>query len=145
MKKIPRYTGRVQDTKMLAQQLSQALTGGEVVALSGPLGSGKTTFAQHLAKTLGFTGSVTSPTFTLLQTYEPAKLPNGQPVTIHHLDWYRLENLQELEALGLEEYLGQAGTVTLIEWADKFPDFLKNYKPINIFLELWNITKPSSF
>lgn len=101
------------DTQQLAQQLAATLRGGEVLALSGQLGAGKTTFTQALAKALGVKQTVKSPTFTILQTYSAGRL------TLCHVDAYRLKSINELEAIGLTDYLGQVNTITIIEWAEK--------------------------
>ncbi len=98
-----------------AVALSQRLKGGSIIALSGPLGSGKTTLAQMVARALGVKNILTSPTFTLLKSYN---LP--QPVRgikrLHHLDLYRLE---AIDLLGFEEYFGDSEVVCVVEWAEK--------------------------
>ena len=116
-------------TKQFAKEFVQTLRGGEVVILSGELGAGKTTFVQLAADILGAKHQVNSPTFTLLQHYQTK---NKIITTIHHLDLYRLEKEQELEALGLEELLGQPNTVTFIEWGEKYQNFFVPYKPIKL-------------
>ena len=117
----------LKETKQFAKEFVQTLHGGEVVILSGELGAGKTTFVRLVADILGAKHQVNSPTFTLLQHY-PTKDKNIK--TIHHLDLYRLEKEQELEALGLEELLGQPNTVTFIEWGEKYQNFFNVYNPI---------------
>jgi tRNA threonylcarbamoyladenosine biosynthesis protein TsaE len=93
----------------LAKKLCIHLSLGMVVALSGSLGSGKTTLVQSLAKYLGVTTRVTSPTFTLMKIYQ---LPKGR---LLHVDAYRLDTLQ---ALGLDDETGD-DTITMIEWPEK--------------------------
>lgn len=95
--------------------LGQRLQAGDVVALCGDLGAGKTQFTKGLVEGLGAdSGQVSSPTFTLAQEYAGGRLP------IVHLDLYRLERDIELQQLGWWDYLEQEG-VLLVEWADKFP------------------------
>lgn len=90
---------------------------GDVVALCGELGAGKTQFVKGLAAGLGVTSEVTSPTFTLIHEYAGGRLP------VYHFDFYRLDSAAEAVALGLDEYLEGTG-VSVIEWADKFPGLL---------------------
>ena len=101
-----------------AAQWAAQLRGGEVLALCGSLGAGKTHFTQGLARGLGIDpGSVTSPTFTLVHEYAGGRLP------LFHFDFYRLEAEQELLGVGWEEYLDEPGIV-VAEWADKFSHLL---------------------
>ncbi len=103
-----------------AKQIAKTLKGGEILALTGSLGSGKTTFTKALAKELGITSTVTSPTFVLMQEYKTKKTsPNKQPLWLYHLDLYRTKNFSEVAGLGLEEIWGRPEAITVIEWADK--------------------------
>jgi len=90
---------------------------GDVLALVGDLGAGKTQWVKGLAAGLGSAAPVTSPTFTLIHEYPGARLP------LYHIDCYRLEGPGELLAIGLDDYLDGRG-VLVIEWADKFPNLL---------------------
>src|SRR5262245_25200792 len=92
-------------------RLAERLGPGDVVALTGELGAGKTCFTQGLARGLGVTGRAVSPTFVLVNEYR-GRLP------VHHVDAYRTTSLTELLDLGLDELLDGDG-VTVIEWADK--------------------------
>lgn len=106
----------LEDTKRLAETLASRLSCGDVVTLAGDLGAGKTTFAQFLIRALsGGEVEVTSPTFTLLQTY-PITLANGLACELYHYDLYRIEHPSALAELGLEEAVAQ---VALIEWPDR--------------------------
>jgi len=87
---------------------------GDVLALVGDLGAGKTQWVKGLAAGLGSEASVTSPTFTLIHEYGGGRLP------LCHIDCYRLEKPEELLAAGLDDYL-DGRSVLVIEWADKFP------------------------
>jgi tRNA threonylcarbamoyladenosine biosynthesis protein TsaE len=100
-----------QETQALGERLGARLGGGDVVACIGPLGAGKTCFLQGLARGLGVTADVTSPTFVLVNQYR-GRLP------VYHVDAYRTGSLAELVDLGLEEMLHGEG-VTIVEWADK--------------------------
>jgi tRNA threonylcarbamoyladenosine biosynthesis protein TsaE len=99
------------ETQAIGEALGARLGSGAVVACTGELGAGKTCFLQGLARGLGVTDAVTSPTFVLVNQYR-GRLP------IYHLDAYRTGSLTELVDLGLEEMLHGDG-VTVIEWADK--------------------------
>lgn len=102
-------------TRDFGSQLSKKLKPGSIVALEGELGAGKTCFVQGMAKGLGVSerAFVRSPSFTLLNQYQ------GR-ITLYHFDFYRLDRVEELADLGLEEYFDGDG-ITVIEWADKFP------------------------
>ena len=105
------------ETIALARTLAATLRRGDVLALSGDLGAGKTHFVKGLAAGLGTAASVTSPTFTLLHEYPGGRLP------LYHFDFYRLDDADEALGIGLDEYLDGDG-VCVIEWAEKFPALL---------------------
>jgi len=88
---------------------------GDVIALSGPLGAGKTSIARGLLAALGLAGEAPSPTFAIVQPYEPpeTRLP------VMHVDLYRIEHIDELDELGLDEARGES--VLLIEWPERAP------------------------
>lgn len=108
----------LRDTDRLARRVAATLRGGEVLALTGPLGAGKTTFTQYLAKALGVTQPVRSPTFIVLQTFSTKGKARNRRLLLCHLDAYRVRTGRELEALGLHDYLGQPHVVTVVEWAE---------------------------
>ena len=114
---------KIAQTKKLANDIAKKLKGGEVLALSGDLGAGKTTFTQYLAKALGVKGNVNSPTFVLMKIYETKKKPIRHLV---HLDVYRLNSGDDLITLGLDEYLGKGDSVVVIEWTEKIEKELKS-------------------
>jgi tRNA threonylcarbamoyladenosine biosynthesis protein TsaE len=99
-----------EDTRAVAAAVAPALVPGDVVALSGDLGAGKTCFVQGAAAALGVKERVTSPSFVLVREYHGA-------FPILHLDVYRLSNLQELTDLGYEEFLDPSWVV-FVEWGD---------------------------
>ena len=103
-------------TDALGAAIAAELQPGDVVALWGDLGAGKTTLARAVLRALGVTEDVPSPTFALVQNYDPPRLKVG------HFDLYRLKQPREIEQLGFEEAL-ESGAV-LVEWPERAPDIL---------------------
>ena len=98
----------------LASKVARVLEPGDVVVLAGEVGSGKTTFVRAAALALGVTERVTSPTYQLARGYDG--LVDGQRVVVNHMDLYRLEGIEDRDALELDDYL-EPEAVTFIEWA----------------------------
>ena len=113
---ITARTSGAEATRRLAAAVAELARPGDVVLLAGDLGAGKTAFAQGFGTALGVDEPITSPTFTLVNRYE-GRLP------LHHLDVYRLDRLEEVSDLGLEEFLDEGGVV-LIEWGDRITPVL---------------------
>jgi tRNA threonylcarbamoyladenosine biosynthesis protein TsaE len=107
----------VEETIAEGRRLAESLQPGDVIGLDGDLGAGKTHLVKGIAAGLGCPGEVTSPTFTLLQEYRGGRLD------LYHADWYRIGSEQELIRSGMDEWF-DAGGVTVIEWAGRFPRFL---------------------
>jgi tRNA threonylcarbamoyladenosine biosynthesis protein TsaE len=109
----PLITKTREETLTLGERLGKCLKPGDIVLLFGDLGAGKTTFTQGICNGLGLPGGeyIRSPTFTLINEYQ-GKCP------IYHIDLYRMETQEEIEALGLEEVLFDKG-VAIVEWAEK--------------------------
>ncbi|MCL4152155.1 UNVERIFIED_CONTAM: hypothetical protein GTU68_060906 [Idotea baltica] len=107
------------EEEMIAAGLafSESLESGDVVALVGDLGAGKTHFSKGIVSGLGADADVTSPTFSLVHEYPDGRLP------VFHFDFYRIDSPDELVRLGWDEFLDEDGVI-LVEWADKFPDLL---------------------
>ncbi len=102
-----------------ASCLGSTLAGGDVIALVGHLGAGKTHFTKGLVSGLGGNPEgVTSPTFSLVNEYR------GSQFSIYHFDFYRMETAEEVLRIGWEEYLDDKGAVVIVEWADKFEELL---------------------
>ena len=104
------------ETEQLGEQLGQALSPGTVVAYTGGLGMGKTAFTRGLARGLGCTERVTSPTFTLVNEY-PGRIP------LFHFDVYRLSGSDALYDIGWDDYLDRGG-VCAVEWSENIADAL---------------------
>lgn len=105
------------ETYMLGEVLAKSAQPGQVYALLGDLGVGKTVFSQGLAAGLGVGGPVSSPTFTILQVYEDGRLP------FYHFDAYRISDVEEMEEIGYEDCFYGEG-VCLVEWADLVAEIL---------------------
>lgn len=115
-----------QETFALGEKLGTSAQPGQVYALTGGLGVGKTVFTQGLAAGLGIRGPVCSPTFTILQVYEEGRLP------FYHFDVYRISDVDEMEEIGYEDcFYGQG--VCLVEWADLIEELLP---PETIFVKI---------
>ncbi|MBD3359275.1 MAG: tRNA (adenosine(37)-N6)-threonylcarbamoyltransferase complex ATPase subunit type 1 TsaE [Candidatus Buchananbacteria bacterium] len=117
------------EIQKLVDDWAGKLKGGEIIALEGDLGAGKTTFSKYLAKSLRIKKNLTSPTFVLMKIY---KIGNNKYEIrkFVHVDCYRLDSVQELFYLGIEEYLNKADTVVVIEWADKIKNYLQKFKKV---------------
>jgi tRNA threonylcarbamoyladenosine biosynthesis protein TsaE len=109
------------ETEALGEKWGHAARSGHIIALSGDLGAGKTQLVRGLARGLGITMRVHSPTFSLVNIY------TGGRLTLFHLDLYRLETREQILAAGLEEYLEPDG-VTVIEWAERWFDRVQSPK-----------------
>lgn len=106
-----------EETKKLAERLADDIKPGDILALFGDLGSGKTTFTGFLVKALGFSDRVQSPTFVIMRHY---KNGSGKSLVkeINHLDLYRIRTEEELDDLGINELFEKKDTLTLIEWPE---------------------------
>jgi tRNA threonylcarbamoyladenosine biosynthesis protein TsaE len=129
---VSHKTKNPEETKDLGRDLSRKLEPGALVALIGPLGSGKTVLVQGICAGLGVEKTVTSPTFVIINEYSGSL--NQSPIWVYHFDLYRLENVDEFLRLGYEEYFYGKG-ITLIEWAEKVKEFLPK-KRIEINLKI---------
>lgn len=105
------FTNSAEETERLGQRLGETLRGGEVVAYLGELGAGKTAFTRGLARGLGISMRVTSPTYTIVNEYTGGRLP------LFHFDMYRLGSEEELFDIGWEDYLARGG-VCAVEWSE---------------------------
>lgn len=119
------YTSKCpEDTMNIANKLAKSFKGGEILILNGELGAGKTTFTKGIAQGLNVDDIITSPTFTIMNEYR------GR-LNLYHYDMYRVEDLSELDELGIDEYLYADG-VAVIEW-NKYN--LSNDKVIRVNIE----------
>jgi tRNA threonylcarbamoyladenosine biosynthesis protein TsaE len=109
-------TGSEEETRALGERLGKALRAGDVLALLGDLGTGKTVLAKGILAGLGGRDEATSPSFTLVNVYEA-------PLPVYHLDFYRLGREEDVESLGFRDLLDGRGVV-LVEWADRVPTCL---------------------
>ena len=121
-------TSSAKETIELGRSIGRSLKPGTVVAFFGDLGSGKTTMIKGIGLGLGVKSEreIKSPTFVILHIY------TGR-VPLYHFDLYRMEGLRDLDSLGLDEFLSDPKTVTVIEWAERLPDVSKQ---ANIKIEI---------
>ena len=105
------------DTKMLALITAKEAKKGDIFCLDGDLGAGKTVFAKGFAEALGITEPVTSPPFTIVKEYQGGRLP------LYHFDVYRIEEPEEMEAIGYEDYFYGDG-VCLVEWSTQIEELI---------------------
>ena len=110
----------VETTIAIGRELGSTAQAGDVFAIVGDLGAGKTQLAKGIAAGIGTPASVTSPTFTLIHEY------TGGRLTVYHFDFYRIESAEEAARLGLDEYFYSDG-VCVVEWADRFPVLLPEH------------------
>lgn len=113
-----------QETEQLGEQLAKKLKPGTVIAYEGDLGAGKTAFTRGLARGLGITERVTSPTYTIVNEYL-GKIP------LFHFDMYRLSSSEELFDIGWEDYLERGG-ILAVEWSERVADAMENPLRISI-------------
>lgn len=110
------HSNSPRETENIAKAFAKKLKSGDVVTLDGDLGAGKTAFTQGLAKGLGVSDYVNSPTFTIVNCYDG-------DIPIYHFDVYRIEDSEEMYDIGYDEYVGTDG-IAVIEWAQKISDIL---------------------
>ncbi len=110
-------------------RIAAQLRAGDVVALTGDLGAGKTTLARAILQALGHEGEVPSPTFTIIETYDGPQMH----IPAVHADFYRLERPGEAEELGLDDY--REGAALIAEWPDKAGGFAQESQCLSIMLE----------
>lgn len=114
------------ETRALGEKLAHLLLPGDVLLLWGDLGAGKSELTRGIAKGLGVTGPISSPSFTIMNVYDDGRIP------LYHFDWYRLQSSEELYEMGMDEYLGGDG-VAVIEWPGQCPDAIpEKYLSITI-------------
>ena len=115
-------------TMDIAARISRSLSGGEIIALEGGLGMGKTCFVKGLAKGLGFSGEVTSPTFAIVNEYIGGRL------NLFHFDMYRITGWDDLYSTGFFEYR-DAGGVVAVEWSENIAGALEGENVISVAIE----------
>ena len=112
-------TNSPMETEAVGERLAKILTPGTVIAYCGDLGAGKTAFTRGLAKGLGCTDMVTSPTYTIVNEYLSGRMP------LFHFDMYRLASSDDLWDIGWEDYLERGG-VCAVEWSENVTDAMEN-------------------
>jgi tRNA threonylcarbamoyladenosine biosynthesis protein TsaE len=149
MNELVTVTHAPEETLALAARVGGLLRAGDVVALAGDLGAGKTVFAKGIGVALGITEPVTSPTFTVVREYPCPSKDRGagsddvdaRPARLVHVDVYRLDRVQELHDVGWDEYL-DGESVALVEWGDRVGTLLPLDR-LDVRLELAGAGTPS--
>lgn len=146
-------TNSFEETQKLGEELAKTLRGGEILALHGDLGSGKTTFVQGIAKGLGIVRRIISPTFIIMRHYK-TRLPvysssersesrsykkdgssrQARTINFYHIDLYRIETRDDIKGLGIEEILKDPESIVAIEWPEKMGEMLPE-NHIDIYFE----------
>ncbi len=114
----------VEETELLGEKIVQQLTGGTIIAFTGDLGAGKTAFVRGMARGLGISERVTSPTFTIVNEYEGVR-------PLFHFDLYRLNDADELFDIGWEDYLARGG-ICAVEWSERAQEAMESCVRIDI-------------
>ena len=134
-------TNSERQTFNLGKKLASKLQGGEVLALNGQLGAGKTVLIKGIAAGLGIKHIITSPTFVIMKVYKSGARGQGLGVrNLVHIDCYRVKDPQAIAGIGVADYFGQKDTVTVIEWADYIKKLLPK-KRMNIAIKLKSLNK----
>jgi tRNA threonylcarbamoyladenosine biosynthesis protein TsaE len=121
MKKISQNEGETRD---IARELAMSAKPGDIFALFGDLGSGKTTFTKGFIAALGVNREVTSPTFVIMKKYDVSQVANLSEV--YHLDCYRFQDENDAKVIGLDEIIEQGDNIILIEWPERIWPMLEN-------------------
>ena len=131
MKNKTVITNNFEETQDIAREFVNELKDGDAIALYGDLGSGKTTFAQGLAKGFGIEKRIISPTFVIVRTY---RITNHELriKNFYHIDLYRTESKRDIDVLGIREIIEDSGNIVVIEWAEKLGNLLPEKR--------WDIT-----
>lgn len=111
-------------TKKIAEKIAEKTKGGDILALRGDLGSGKTTFVKYFAKALGIKEEITSPTFVIMKSY--VFLKDGQKLKFIHIDCYRFNQPDAAGLIGLEEIIDERNAIVVIEWPEKIWPTIKH-------------------
>jgi tRNA threonylcarbamoyladenosine biosynthesis protein TsaE len=128
-----------EETEKIGSIIGSNLQNGDVILLTGELGAGKTVFVKGIVRSFmnNREDPVISPTFTLIQEYNTS-------IKVFHIDLYRIVTLEELEELGIYEFLGKKG-ITIIEWADKFSDYFLDTSSLNVHIDVEGDSKREIF
>jgi tRNA threonylcarbamoyladenosine biosynthesis protein TsaE len=127
------------ETRIFGREIGKGLSDGDIVALFGELGAGKTVLVKGICEGLGITKGVKSPSFTIIREYIPPK-PHPSANKVYHIDLYRITDPSTILVREVYEYLRERDGVYIIEWADRIEDFLPP-DTIKIYLKIINETE----
>lgn len=128
------FSHSAEQTRRLGWRLGRLAEPGDIVLLRGPLGAGKTQFAQGIARGLGVDRVVRSPTYTLVSVYD------GDQMRLYHVDLYRVEDDADIATVGVEEYIAYEDGVVVVEWPDRGREWLPT-EALSVELEHVDETK----
>ncbi len=125
-----------EDTEHIGNTIAtQYIMSGNIIALTGDIGAGKTTLTKAIGTTLGIQKDmITSPTFSIMNVY-PISNPTTDITTLIHIDTYRLNSIDELIDIGIQDYIGKPNTLTIIEWPEQAMPLLQEYHVIHIHIQ----------
>lgn len=121
-----------EDMMNVGKKIGAMLKGGDMVLLYGELGSGKSTLVKGIAQVLGVKETTNSPTFTIMNVYDANK---DNITKLVHADTYRMKDQQDLEDVGIDEYMCDKNSVCIFEWPDKLGDLMQKRNPVKITIE----------
>lgn len=130
------YSNSLEDTFTIAKEVASELKAGDILAYTGNLGAGKTTFTSGLAKGLNIDTNVTSPTFALVNEYR-----NTNGLSLLHFDMYRINDISDVETTGFFDYLDEE-QILAVEWSENIQDVL-DYYPDTIYISFETIDENS--
>ena len=120
-----------EETCWYGREFASGLQAGDIASLTGQLGAGKTVFMKGITEFFNCADQLSSPTFPILNIYQGSL--NGEDVVLHHFDLYRIRSVNELDAIGFDEYLSSS-YLSVVEWADQFPEYFPMYTA-TVFIE----------
>ena len=121
-----------EDMMNVGKKIGALLKGGDIVLLYGEMGSGKSTLVKGIAEALGVKETANSPTFTIMNVYDTNK---DNIKKLVHVDTYRLKDQQDLEEVGINEYMNDKDCICIFEWPDKLGNMMQDKNPIKITIE----------
>mgnify|MGYP001773068914 CR=1 FL=1 len=132
---VEEYISRSEDdTLRIARSFARRLQPGDIIALYGDLGAGKTEFVKGICQYFQVEELVTSPTFTIINQYL-GSFPDGEQITLYHVDLYRIKSPKELEGIGFEECITTSDSIKMVEWSENADSYLAELPHYTVSIE----------